>query len=109
MLNLESAIKKINQFTPKQREEVIKFIEFIEFTNKQKETQEIINKWEYLTANNQELDPLNPLSNEEIDFICDHLKQQNKPRPTIETKTKINVPDNFNEPLPDEILNSFYQ
>lgn len=109
MLNLESAIEKINQFTPKQREEVIKFIEFIDFKYKQKDTQQIINKWEYLRENHQELDPLNPLSNEEIDLICEYLKQQNKPRPTIETKTKINVPDNFNESLPDDILNSFYQ
>lgn len=35
MLNLESAIEKINQFTPKQREQVIKFIEFIDFKYKQ--------------------------------------------------------------------------
>ncbi len=35
MLSLESAIQKINQFTPKQQEEVIKFIEFIDFKDKQ--------------------------------------------------------------------------
>ena len=35
MLNLESALEKINQFTPEQREEVIKFIEFIDFKSKE--------------------------------------------------------------------------
>jgi len=75
----------------------------------EKDIQQIINKWEYLRKNHQELEPQNPLSNKEIDIICEYLKHQNKPRPTIETETKINVPDNFNDPLPNDILNLFYQ
>lgn len=73
-------------------EEKIKLSQEIE-----KDTQQIIKKWEYLREN------------DEIDGICEYLKQQNKPRPTIETEIKINVSDNFNDPLPDDILNSFYQ
>ena len=35
MITLEMAIQKIQQFSPKQRNEVIKFIEFIDFKTNQ--------------------------------------------------------------------------
>jgi len=44
MLNLESAIQKIQQFSPEQKEEVIKFIEFIDFKYHQTQFNELINK-----------------------------------------------------------------
>lgn len=74
----------------------------------EKDTQQIIKKWEYLRENNHELDPQNPLSNQEIKIIRHYFKQQNKPIPNVQPEAKINVPDDFNEPLPDDILNSFY-
>lgn len=95
-LNFEQILRLVKQLPI---EDKLKLRQEIE-----KDTQQIINKWEYLRKNHQELDPLNPLSNEEIDIICEYLKQENKPRPTIETQTKINVPDNFNEPLPADNL-----
>lgn len=99
-LNFEQILTLVKQLPIEEKIKLTKEIE--------KDTQQIIKKWQYLLKNHEELDPQNPLSNEEIDVICEYLKQQNKPRPTIETETKINVYDNFNEPLPDDILNSFY-
>jgi len=49
------------------------------------------------------------LSNSEIDIICQYLAKQNQARPIIKPEQKIDIPDNFNDPLPDEILNAFYQ
>ena len=100
-LNFEQILGLVKQLPIEDKLRLTKEIE--------QDTQKIINKWEYLRKNNQELDPSNPLSNEEIDIVCEHLKQHNKLRPIVEAQTKINVPDNFNEPLPDDILNSFYQ
>jgi len=44
MLTLESAIQKIQQFSPEQKEEVIKFIEFVDSKSHQTELNELINK-----------------------------------------------------------------
>jgi hypothetical protein len=44
MLTLESAIEKIQQFSPEQREEIIKFIEFIDFKSHQTQFNELVNK-----------------------------------------------------------------
>jgi hypothetical protein len=62
-----------------------------------------------LIEHHQELDESSPLSNSEIDIICQYLAKQKKRRPIIKPEQKIDIPDNFNDPLPDEILNSFYQ
>lgn len=44
MLTLESAIEKIQQFSPEQREEIIKFIEFIDFKSHQTQFNELVDK-----------------------------------------------------------------
>lgn len=44
MLTLESAIQKIQQFSPEQKEEVIKFIEFVDFKSHQTQSNESIDK-----------------------------------------------------------------
>lgn len=75
----------------------------------EKDSQNIIEKWQYLIKHHQELDEVTPLSNSEIDTICQYLAEQNQTRPMIESEQKIGIPHNFNDPLPDEILNSFYQ
>jgi len=75
----------------------------------QKDEPKIIEKWQYLREHHRELDELNPLSNSEIDLICQYLAKQNQARPIIKPEQKIDIPDNFNDPLPDEILNAFYQ
>jgi hypothetical protein len=47
------------------------------------------------------------LSNEEIEKIWQSYRQENKCRPLGLAKGKFKVPDDFNEPLPDEILDLF--
>jgi len=48
-----------------------------------------------------------PLTNEDIDRIVESYRQQNKQRPVGLAKGEFTVPDNFNDPLPDEILDLF--
>ena len=48
-----------------------------------------------------------PATNEDIDRIVESYRQQNKPLPIGLAKGKFVVPDDFNNPLPDEILNLF--
>lgn len=47
------------------------------------------------------------LSNEEIDRILIFYCQENKPRFSSLSKGLFKVPDDFNEPLPSEILDLF--
>ncbi len=47
------------------------------------------------------------LTNEDIDRIVESYKQQGKKRPIGLAKGQFTVPDDFNEPLPDEILDLF--
>ncbi|ELR98291.1 hypothetical protein [Gloeocapsa sp. PCC 73106] len=74
-----------------------------------KDNQNIIKKWQYLIEHHQELDELNPLSNSEIDTICQYLAEHNQTRPLIQSEQKIGITDNFNDSLPDDILKSFYE
>jgi hypothetical protein len=69
---------------------------------------EIIKKWEYLLEHDQELDPENPLSDSELEVIRQILIRQNKPRPDVPKTEEIFIADDFNAPLPDDILDSFY-
>lgn len=48
-----------------------------------------------------------PLTNEDIDRIVESYRQQNKQRPIGLAKGEFTVPDDFNDPLPDEILDLF--
>ena len=47
------------------------------------------------------------LTNEDIDRIVESYRQQNKQRPIGLAKGQFTVPDDFNAPLPDEILDLF--
>jgi hypothetical protein len=47
------------------------------------------------------------LTNEEIEQVLETYRQENKTRPFGLCKGEFIVPDNFNEPLPDEILELF--
>ena len=51
--------------------------------------------------------PEEVLTNEQIDNILQIYRQENKLRPWGLAKGEFVVPDNFNEPLPDEILDLF--
>ena len=48
-----------------------------------------------------------PETNEDIDRVVEHYRRQNKPLPIGLAKEKFIVPDDFDEPLPDEILDLF--
>lgn len=53
------------------------------------------------------INPDSPLTNEDIDRIVESYRQQNKPLPIGLAKGEFTVPDDFNDPLPDEILDLF--
>lgn len=69
---------------------------------------EIIKKWQHLLEHDLELDEDNPLSEEELEVIRQILIRQNKPRPDVPKREEIFIADDFNAPLPDDILDSFY-
>ncbi len=48
-----------------------------------------------------------PLTNEDIDRIVESYRLQNKPLPIGLAKGEFTVPDDFNDPLPDDILDLF--
>lgn len=47
------------------------------------------------------------LTNEDIDRIVESYRQQGKKLPIGLAKGQFTVPDDFNDPLPDEILDLF--
>ena len=71
-------------------------------------TEKALQKWQFLVKNNQEMDRKNPLSENEIKIICQFLGQANQSRPVGLAKEEFAVPDDFNNPLPDEVLDLFY-
>ena len=84
----EKLDQKLNNLSPEQLDSVHKFVESMEHRSTQ------VNS-EY------------SLSNEDIDRIVESYRQQNKPLPIGLAKSKLNIPDDFNDPLPDEILDLF--
>jgi hypothetical protein len=68
----------------------------------------LLRKWQYLVENDQEFDRSDPLSDEDITAICSILRRENGSRPSGLCEGEFIVLDNFNESLPDEILDSFY-
>ena len=63
---------------------------------------------ESLEAQPQSIHPTPPITNEDIDRIVESYRQQNKPLPVGLAEGEFTVPDDFNDPLPDEILDLFY-
>ncbi len=73
-------------------------------------TQELNSLWqfvEFLEYQKAHTEPEIPNTNEEIDKVVESYRQQNKLRPIGLAKGEFIVPDDFNEPLPDEILDLF--
>jgi hypothetical protein len=69
---------------------------------------EIMKKWEYLLEYDQELDTENPLDDSELEVVRQVLSRQNKTRPNVPKKEEIYIAEDFNAPLPDDIIDSFY-
>ena len=84
----EELAQKLDQLSIEQLQSVCQFVEFLEY-QKQSVT---IGK---------------PITNEDIDRIVESYRKQNKPRPIGLAKGEFTVPDDFNDPLPDEILDLF--
>jgi hypothetical protein len=62
---------------------------------------------EYLEVQNNTVEIETPTTNEEIDRIVESYRQQNKLLPIGLAKGEFVVPDDFNDPLPDQILDLF--
>ena len=84
----EELDRKLNNLSPEQLDSVRKFVESLEHQL-------------------PPTDPDYPLTNEDIDRIVESYRQQNKPLPIGLAKAEFTVPDDFNDPLPDEILDLF--
>ncbi len=80
--------RKLNNLSPEQLDSVRQFVDSLEHQ---------------LTP----AAPDYPLTNEDIDRIVESYRQQNKQRPIGLAKGQFTVPDDFNAPLPDEILDLF--
>ena len=88
MTNIREELnRKLNNLSPEQLNSVNQFIESL-VTKQQPKTEQ-------------------PLTNEDIDRIVESYRQQNKKRPIGLAKGEFIVPDDFNDPLPDEILDLF--
>lgn len=84
----EELDRKLNNLSPEQLDSVRQFVESLEHQPPSADT-------DY------------PLTNEDIDRIVESYRQQNKQRPIGLAKGEFVVPDDFNDPLPDEILDLF--
>ena len=62
---------------------------------------------DYLEVSHRSIHPEPPITNEDIDRIVESYRQQNKPLPIGLAEGEFTVPDDFNDPLPDEILDLF--
>jgi hypothetical protein len=83
----EELERKLNNLSPEQLDSVRQFVESIE----------------HQPPENTEY----PLTNEDIDRIVESYRQQNKQRPIGLAEGEFKIPDDFNDPLPDEILDLF--
>ena len=84
----EELDRKLNNLSPEQLDTVHRFVESIEHQKSPAAS-------EY------------PLTNEDIDRVVESYRQQNKQRPIGLAKGQFTIPDDFNDPLPDEILDLF--
>ncbi|MGK7894370.1 MAG: DUF2281 domain-containing protein [Xenococcus sp. (in: cyanobacteria)] len=84
----EELAQKLDKLSTEQLKSVCQFVEFLEY-QQQSVTKET------------------PITNEDIDRIVESYRQQNKRRPIGLAKGEFTVPDDFNDPLPDEILDLF--
>ena len=84
----EELNRKLNNLSTEQLNSVRQFIESLEVKQKSIHSEP-------------------PITNEDIDRIVESYRQQNKQRPIGLAEGEFTVPDDFNEPLPDEILDLF--
>lgn len=89
MANLKEELnRKLNNLSPEQLNSVHQFVDSLK--DKQQPIEDEI-----------------PVTNEDIDRIVESYRKQNKQRPIGLAKGEFVVPDDFNDPLPDKILDLF--
>ena len=89
MTNIREELnRKLNNLSTEQLNSVCQFVELLEY--KQQPMKDEL-----------------PITNEDIDTIVESYRKQNKQRPIGLAKGEFTVPDDFNDPLPDEILDLF--
>ena len=84
----EELAQKLDKLSTEQLNSVREFVEFLEYQQKPVTSEK-------------------PLTNEDIDRIVESYRKQNKPLPIGLAQGEFVVPDDFNDPLPDEILDLF--
>ena len=84
----EELARKLDKLSTEQLNSVCQFVEFLEY-------------------NQQSVTTETPITNEDIDRIVESYRRQNKPLPIGLAKGEFVTPDDFNDPLPDEILDLF--
>ena len=80
--------RKLNNLSSEELNSVCQFVDFLKYLQ-QSETIE------------------HPETNEDIDRIVESYRRQNKPLPIGLAKGEFTVPNDFNDPLPDEIVDLF--
>ena len=85
----EELDRKLNKLSPAQLNSVRQYVESLE-------------------VQPQSIHSEPPITNEDIDCIVESYRQQNKPLPIGLAEGEFTVPDDFNDPLPDEIIDLFY-
>ena len=100
----EKLDRKLNNLSLEQLNSVCRFVESIE-----QEPSLNTESLPKLASNPEEYEHLNnlPETNEDIDRVVESLRKQNKLRPIGLAEGQFTVPDDFNDPLPDEILDLF--
>ena len=86
--NTEELQQKLARLSPEQLNAVGQFVEFLEYKQQPAKSK-------------------TPMTNEDIDRVVASYRRENKQRPIGLAKGEFIVPDDFNDPLPDDILDLF--
>lgn len=84
----EKLQQKLARLSPEQLNAVGQFVEFLEYKEQPSKSE-------------------TPITNEDIDRVVATYRRENKPLPIGLAKGEFVVPEDFNDPLPDEILDLF--
>lgn len=106
-------IKKIKTLSYEQLELVANLIHQLEQNFESEKIieaeEKAIKKWEYLLEKDKKNEQYNSISNEEIVLIRQFFIRESKNLPLDLPKDDFFIADDFNAPLPDDIIDLFYQ
>ena len=84
----EELQQKLDRLSAEQLNSVGQFVKFLEYKQQPAESETL-------------------MTNEDIDRVVASYRRENKQRPIGLAKGEFIIPDDFNDPLPDEILDLF--